>query len=45
MSVGMVLSPVLSGVVMDTLGLNYVFYIGGVASMFGVMIFYHYLNK
>ena len=45
MSVGMVLSPVLSGVVMDTLGLNYVFYIGGVASMLGMVIFYHYLNK
>jgi DHA1 family multidrug resistance protein-like MFS transporter len=45
MSVGMVLSPVLSGVVMDTLGLNYVFYIGGVASMLGVVTFYYYLNK
>lgn len=45
MSAGMVMSPVLSGVVMDTLGIDYVFYIGGVASIVGVVIFYYYLNK
>ena len=45
MSVGMILAPLLSGMVMDTLGLIYIFYVAGIVSVLGILIFIYYVRK
>jgi len=45
MSVGMILAPLLSGMVMDTLGLIYIFYVAGIVSVLGILIFLYYVRK
>lgn len=44
MSIGMILAPLISGVVMDTLGLTSIFYVAGTISLLGTSIFYHYIK-
>ena len=45
MSVGMIATPIISGVVMDTLGVKSVFFVAGVISLLGISIFYHYVKS
>jgi MFS family permease len=40
MSLGMILGPLVSGIIMDYVGISYVFYIGGFISLCGMMVFY-----
>ena len=42
MSVGMIIAPVLSGVVMDLVGLRWVFYVAGILSSVGIFLFYYF---
>ncbi len=44
MSIGMVVAPLLSGVVMDVLGLESVFYVAAIVSFLGTLVFYHYIR-
>ncbi|MCD6434555.1 MAG: MFS transporter, partial [Candidatus Diapherotrites archaeon] len=44
MSIGMIIAPLISGVVMDAMGLDYVFYVAGIISIFGTVVFYNYLK-
>jgi len=44
MSIGMILAPLISGAVMDILGLIYIFYVAGIISLFGTFVFYHYIT-
>ncbi len=43
-SLGMIVSPVLSGIIMDTLGLPSIFIIGGVLIIIGTMVVYFFLK-
>lgn len=45
MSAGMVLSPLILGVVMDVLDIKSVFYLAGLIGFLGVLIFYYYVRK
>lgn len=45
MSVGMIAAPIISGVVMDILGVKYVFFVVGVISLLGTFVFYHYVRR
>lgn len=40
MSAGMVVAPLISGVLMQTVGIRYVFYFAGLATFMGILIFY-----
>ena len=40
MSIGMAISPLISGVIMDTVGLSWVFYFGGIVIIMGTILFY-----
>ena len=42
MYAGMVVAPLISGVLMQTIGIKYVFYFSGLATFSGVLIFYTY---
>jgi MFS family permease len=42
MYAGMVVAPLISGVLMQTIGIQYVFYFSGLATFSGVLIFYTY---
>jgi len=44
MSVGMIVSPVLSGVVMDIFGVGSVFYVAGILSAVGVYLFFYFAS-
>lgn len=44
MSVGMIVAPIIAGVVMDTLGVKSVFFVAGVLSLLGIFVFYHYVR-
>ncbi|MBN2616127.1 MAG: MFS transporter [Bacteroidales bacterium] len=39
---GMIIAPLISGVLMETIGIKYVFYFSGLATFAGVVIFYSY---
>lgn len=43
-SLGMIVSPVLSGIIMDTLGLSSIFLIGGVLIIIGTVVVYFFLK-
>jgi len=43
-SVGMIAAPLISGVVMDAVGIKSVFVVAGVISLFGTLIFCYYLK-
>jgi DHA1 family multidrug resistance protein-like MFS transporter len=43
-SLGMIASPVLSGVIMDTLGLPYIFIVGGILITIGSVLVYFFLK-
>ena len=43
-SLGMIVSPVLSGIIMDTLGLSSIFLIGGVLIIIGTAVVYFFLK-
>ncbi len=45
MSAGMVVSPLLAGVIMESLGINFVFYNAGLISLIGTFLFYYYARK
>ena len=45
MSFGMILAPLISGLVMDTLGLIYIFYVAGIISVIGILIFIFFVKK
>ena len=45
MSVGMIIAPLISGVVMDKLGIKSVFYVSGIIIFCGVLVFYYYFKK
>jgi len=45
MSVGMIVAPLIAGVVMDTLGVKPVFFVAGVISLLGTFVFYHYVRR
>jgi MFS family permease len=45
MSVGMIVAPIISGVVMDTLGVKSVFFVAGVISLLGTFVFYYYIRR
>ena len=44
MSVGMIISPILSGIVMDIFGVRSVFYVAGILSSVGVFLFYYFAS-
>ena len=44
MSIGMIVAPLISGIIMDTLGLSYIFIVAGLISLFGTFVFYYYVN-
>ncbi len=43
MSIGMIIAPIISGLVMDYFGLKYIFYVSGGISLIGTFIFSYYL--
>jgi len=45
MSIGMIAAPLISGIVMDVLGIKFVFYISGVIMFCGAFVFYYYFRK
>ncbi|MEA3307825.1 MAG: MFS transporter [Elusimicrobiota bacterium] len=45
MSAGMVLSPLIAGILMDTVGLKYIFFFGSSVTFIGVLIFYSFVKK
>ena len=45
MSAGMVISPLIAGILMDTAGIKYVFYFGSSMTFIGVLIFYDFVKK
>jgi len=45
MSIGMIAAPLISGVVMDGLGVKSVFFVAGVISLLGTFVFYYYLRR
>jgi len=44
-SVGMIAAPLISGLVMDALGIRSVFFIAGMISFFGTLVFYYYVRS
>lgn len=40
LSLGMIIAPILSGFIVDTLGIEYVFFIGGLVSYLGIFLFF-----
>ncbi|MFB0526310.1 MAG: MFS transporter, partial [bacterium] len=44
MSAGMIVAPLIGGVVMDTLGVKSVFFVAGLISLLGAYVFYHYVR-
>ncbi len=44
MSVGMIIAPLISGLVMDLWGLKYVFFVAGIISYVGIAIFMYFLR-
>ncbi|MBU2530781.1 MAG: MFS transporter [Elusimicrobia bacterium] len=45
MSAGMVISPLIAGILMDTVGLKYVFFFGSSVTFIGVLVFYSFVKK
>lgn len=45
MSAGMVIAPLIAGLVMDLSDINYIFYFGGCASFLGIYLFHGYAKK
>ncbi len=45
MSAGMVISPLIAGILMDTIGLKYVFFFGSSVTFIGVLVFYSFVKK
>jgi MFS family permease len=45
MSAGMVISPLIAGILMDTVGLKYVFFFGSFVTFIGVLVFYSFVKK
>ena len=45
MSIGMISAPLLSGIVMDNLGIDYVFVVASILSFAGTGIFYYYIRR
>ncbi len=45
MSVGMILAPLVSGLVMDYMGIKYIFPVAGIISFVGTYFFYYYFKK
>lgn len=45
MSAGMVISPLIAGILMDTAGIKYIFYFGSSVTFIGVLIFYGFVKK
>jgi len=43
-SVGMIAAPLISGMVMDAMGIKSVFFIAGVISFFGTLVFWYYIK-
>jgi len=43
-SVGMIAAPLISGLVMDAMGIKSVFFIAGVISFFGTLVFWYYIK-
>ncbi len=44
-SLGIIISPLLSGIILDHLGIHPVFYIGGILSLLGTLICWHYVRS
>jgi len=44
MSIGMIAAPLISGLIMDTLGLNSIFYVAGGISFVGLLFFMYYFK-
>ena len=44
-SLGMIISPIFSGIVMDSLGLPSIFFIGGVLIMIGSVVIFAFLRN
>lgn len=42
---GMVISPLVSGILMQTIGVKYIFYFSGFATLIGIFIFYSYARN
>ena len=45
MSIGMIAAPLISGVVMDILGVKSVFFVAGVIGLLGTFVFYYYIRQ
>lgn len=45
MSAGMVISPLIAGILMDTAGIKYIFYFGSSVTFVGILIFYGFVKK
>ena len=45
MSAGMVVSPLIAGILMDTAGIKYIFYFGSSVTFVGILIFYGFVKK
>lgn len=45
MSAGMIVAPIISGVIMDIFGVKSVFFVAGVVSLLGTFVFYHYIRR
>ncbi len=45
MSIGMIIAPVMSGFIVDTLGINYVFFIGSFISLVGIFVSWFMLKE
>ena len=44
-SLGMIISPVFSGILMDSLGLSSIFFIGGILIMIGSIVIFAFLRN
>jgi MFS family permease len=44
-SIGMIGAPLISGIVMDAIGVKSVFFVAGVVSLLGTFVFYYYLRR
>ena len=45
MSFGMIIAPIFSGIIMDSLGIKYVFYFGGLITLLGIGTFYLFIKE
>jgi len=45
MSIGTIAAPLISGIVMDILEVKFVFFVSGVISLFGTLVFYRYIRQ